>query len=85
MPSPIEYAEDQRPVMVAKKRCGCYVAALCLSPNICIPDADSSLREFVSDFAGYDIEFEVRPVAFVRQGGLTFDCKHESEARQEEK
>jgi hypothetical protein len=74
--SPIEYAEDQRPVMVVKKPCGCYIAALCLSPNICIPDADVSLRDFVREFKDHDVDFEVRPVAFVRQGGLEFNCTH---------
>lgn len=76
MASPIEYAEDQKPVLVAKKPCGCYAAALCLSPNLGIRGSAVQLEKFVEEFDGYDIHFEVRPLAFVRQGGLNVECRH---------
>jgi len=32
--SAIEYTEDQRPCLVARKPCGCFVAAYALGPNM---------------------------------------------------
>ncbi len=65
-----EYAEDQRPCLVIKAKCGHYVAAYSL-------DAEDLLGvgAFMRQFDGYHAEFEVRPVSFVRNGGLTLGCQ----------
>jgi hypothetical protein len=92
--SPIEYSDsgDEIPCVVAKKTCGCYVAACavdeCMMEEIreILNEEDgylsvnslkkSSLLEMIIDANAYGATLEVRPVAFVRQGGLTFGCKH---------
>jgi hypothetical protein len=61
-----KYSEDQQPCIVARMACGHYVAACCWEPD----DIDTAI-EFINDFRGKAV-IEVRPVSFVRKGGLTF-------------
>jgi hypothetical protein len=84
MAKKLEYAEAETPCIVVRKPCGCYVAACGLD--------DSELREIVNwNISSYiDMpsvirflkefepvaEFELRPVSFVRSGGLNFSCDH---------
>ncbi len=79
------YAEDQRPCIVAKKSCGCYVAACCLDDvifrELLHEPRTSILLNFLSNCDKYDATLEIRPASFVRAGGLNFDCKHSSEDR----
>lgn len=78
-----EYAEDQQPCIVVKKPCGCYIAACGFDDD----DIQSILKWDAGDRnlpgvlaflkeAGNDVTFELRPVSFVRSGGLKFDCRH---------
>lgn len=67
------YAEDQQPCIVAKKSCGCYCAASGID-DFDIRQDFESLIDFLHEMKS--CAFELRPVSFVRSGGLTFDCKH---------
>lgn len=82
-----EYTEDQLPCVVAKLPCGHIVGACCLDSH------DStitfqSLKE-VQDFileAPEGATFEMRPISFVRNGGLSFDhhCDGKAPAHNQE-
>ncbi len=77
---PIEYTEDQQPCLVAKKPCGHYFAASAIDADdfrtaVSCPDGWTRLVEDAQDFLKTPgVELEIRPVAFVRNGGLTFNC-----------
>jgi hypothetical protein len=66
------FNNEMQPCVVARKKCGCYVAALVISN----PDRFDELPEFRREAEEYGATLEIRPVRFVRNGGLTFDCKH---------
>jgi hypothetical protein len=72
---PDVYDNDSIPCLVARCKCGLYVAAFGLEAKDLTEDTQGSdaLRRFIKEcnFAG--AEFEIRPVSFVRNGGLTFD------------
>lgn len=72
-----EYTEDQHPCMVAKKPCGCFVAAAGLDHSLNLEEITSFYRE-VSPYA--TVEF--RPISFVRNGGLNFQCRHRVNGRE---
>lgn len=81
------YAEDQTPCIVARKPCGCYCAAAGLDEEELLEivewkigeDLDlPALIEFLRECSVEGSTFEVRPVSFVRAGGLTFNCKHKT-------
>jgi hypothetical protein len=63
--------EDQQPCLVAKKPCGCFVAAAGLDQPMNLEEITEFYRE-VGDRA----VIEFRPVSFVRNGGLNFQCTH---------
>jgi hypothetical protein len=68
-----KYAEDQRPCLIAFDKCGCPKAA---------HGVDASLMSHVVEFIAechWAEKFEMRPVAFVRNGGLIFDCAHQEQ------
>lgn len=73
------YADDEVPCVVVRKSCGCYVAAHALGDD----ELDDIRRgkgltvvDFIREFDGRDVSLEIRPVSFVRKGGLSFDCEH---------
>jgi hypothetical protein len=87
---PHSYEEDQRPCIVARKPCGCYCAAAGLDEDELLElvewDIESDLDrpaliEFFKDAALHGATFELRPVSFVRAGGLNFNCEHERKAK----
>ncbi len=80
-----EYAEDQKPCLVAKKPCGCYVAACVLDDGALEEVRDWNIEsdldlpavvDFLKEGNEWGATYEVRPVSFVRSGGLNFGCKH---------
>lgn len=83
---PSVYAEDQQPCVVAKKPCGCYQAAYGLDGGDLIAMAKWSGKEstrppfidFLKEYELDSVEFEIRPVSFVREGRLTFVCMHKT-------
>jgi hypothetical protein len=70
-----KYAEEQKPCVVARLACGHFVAASMLDVagrDGCISlESLLELKEFMQEFPD-DTAFELRPVSFVRRGGLTF-------------
>ena len=68
-----KYAADERPCLVAKKKCGHYVAACALWPRGLQVAAD-----FAVEMEEHGAILEIRPASFVRSGGLTFDCTCEA-------
>lgn len=66
------YKGSDRPIMVARKKCGCYVAALVIDNMDRIEEID----DFRKECDEWGATLEVRPVRFVHNGGLSFDCKH---------
>jgi len=73
-----EYTEDQRPCLVAKNPCGCYVAASGLDFECDWQEIKGFCEEVFRSSPNATIEF--RPVSFVRNGGLSFACRHRTEA-----
>ncbi len=69
-----KYTEDQHPCLVAKKFCGCYVAAAGLDDSLNLEEITDFYNEVRKWGEGYEIEF--RPISFVRSGGLNFSCPH---------
>lgn len=77
-----QYTEDQRPCVVAKLPCGHIVAACGLDAR----DSEVSLPSLkeVQDFmleAPEGTTFEMRPISFVRNGGLSLDHHCDGKAR----
>lgn len=80
------YTEDQQPCIIAVKPCGCSVGACVLDDSDLGEleawngdDLDApKIIEFVRDMSM--CKFVLRPVSFVRAGGLNFDCRHKAEA-----
>jgi hypothetical protein len=78
-----KYTEDQMPCIVARKACGCYIAVTSLRATAFTREPDvitrRSIREAL-DFmceitnSGEEIVYELRPISFVRNGGLNLEC-----------
>jgi len=66
-----KYAEDQRPCLIAFDKCGCPKAAHGIDAGLV-----GWLVKFIEE-CDWAAKFEVRPVSFVRNGGLAFDCAHQ--------
>lgn len=69
------YSEEMRPCLTAWKKCGCCIAVCSARPN---PRDIPDLVGFMAELPG--CTFEWRPVAFVRNGGLNFDCTHKEQS-----
>ena len=63
------YSDDSMPCLVAKLPCGHYVAACCLD----VEDLKESVPRFMREMQNRGAELEVKPISFVRNGGLTLD------------
>ena len=64
------YDDDSMPCLVAKLPCGHYVAAYGLE----VQDLNEA-PTFLKECRGWGAEVEIRPVSFVRNGGLTLNHK----------
>jgi hypothetical protein len=68
------YVEDQKPCLVAVKQCGCVVAVSHMDPD---DKGDwEAGKDFVREVKAQGARVEFRPVSFIRNGGLEFDCPH---------
>jgi hypothetical protein len=70
------YTKDEYPCVVARKKCGCYAAALVITD----PNKPGALADFRAEATEYGATLEFRPVRFVRKGGLNFECTHNGTA-----
>ncbi len=64
---PTEYIDGMQPCVVARLRCGHYCAGFVIATSIL-----DEIPEFVLECRKRGAEIEIRPVSFIRNGGLTF-------------
>jgi hypothetical protein len=69
-PPMVEYNDDTRPCLVARLPCGHYCSVHALN----VDDLAESIPAFIVSAFHRKATIEIRPVSFVRDGGLTFGC-----------
>jgi hypothetical protein len=61
---------------VGKKPCGCYCYAAVIGEHL-----DADIFEELADLMRGGMKIEIKPVQWVRDGGLNFDCPHQPQPK----